>query len=68
MIADAPWIREAEMYGVDDGPEIRCPICGEECEEIILDNGGNVCGCEHCTRSKDAYEWYQDRLEAGRDV
>lgn len=67
-IADAPWIRNAEMYGVDDGPVIECPICGSEhCEEIVLDENDNVLGCNLCTRTKDAYEWYMDLREAERD-
>ena len=39
-LPDAPWIREAEMFGpppYDDGPDPVCPICGEECETIYTD-------------------------------
>ena len=66
QIPDAPWIREAERYGYPTGPEIHCPVCGEECTDIFLDNYRNVVGCNRCMSTVDAYEWYQDEVENGR--
>lgn len=66
MIADAPWIRDAEMYG--DGPclEPECPVCGSRCE-TIYEIGGSVVGCEHCVDEYDAYEWLAQKIEDGRE-
>ena len=43
-----------------------CPVCGEQCEEIFKDINGEVCGCDRCITSRDAYEWQgeQDQLQA----
>ena len=57
QIPDAPWIRDAEINGVPETPAPICPICGEEAEEFYLDYGGDVVGCDHCVRVKDAYQY-----------
>ena len=66
QIPDAPWIREAERNGVPDWPSVKCPVCGEECEEIYLDNYRTACGCNRCISTQDAYEWLQDEIERMR--
>ena len=66
QIPDAPWIREAERNGYDTGTHVCCPVCGEICDEIYLDNYRNACGCNRCISTMDAYDWYQDELEKGR--
>jgi hypothetical protein len=67
-IPDAPWVREAEMYGIDGGGNryVCCPVCEEECSDIWLDGDGNACGCNRCMRKKDAVEWMQDMIERSR--
>ena len=40
-----------------------CPICGEECEEIFFDKAGDVCGCENCVTSRDAWEWFWEQKD-----
>lgn len=40
-----------------------CPICGEECEEIFFDKAGDVCGCENCVTSRDAWEWLWEQKD-----
>ena len=65
-LPDAPWIREAEMYGMppyDDGPDPVCPICGKECEMIYMDQNGTEVGCEHCIRTTDAWIWQDEHKE-----
>ncbi len=65
-LPDAPWIREAEMYGMppyDDGPAPVCPICGKECETIYKDKDGDVFGCDQCVRTQDAWEWQDEQKE-----
>lgn len=62
-IPDAPWIRDAEINGVPDSDPVICPVCDEECEDIYLDRNGDVCGCEHCMRIRDAWEWMEEMRE-----
>ncbi len=61
MIADAPWVRDAELNGIGESlPDPVCPVCGAECEHIFL-IGGEVVGCECCVEVKDACEWDDER-------
>lgn len=39
----------------DEPPEIRCPLCGAECETIYK-GGGDIIGCENCIERVDAYD------------
>ena len=45
----------------DDTP--ICPICGEECEEIFFDKEQQVCGCDRCVSSRDAWEWMWEQQD-----
>ena len=60
-IPDAPWIRQAEMYGVPDNditPDIiDCPVCGKACSTIYA-KWPDVFGCENCVDVWDADEWW----------
>ena len=56
MLADAPWIREAENDGMPDGPDPKCPLCGQECSTLYVVDG-EVLGCENCVETVDAYDW-----------
>lgn len=56
-IPDAPWIRDAERYGVDEAPSPRCPVCGDECELIYADKDGVAVGCDECLEHWNALEW-----------
>ena len=69
QLPDAPWIREAEMYGYPpyDVPDVHCPICGKECDTIYKDKFGDEVGCENCIVVEDAYEWDEEKKEAERD-
>ncbi len=55
-IADAPWIRDAEINGMEDCPQPICPVCGAVAESIFLVNGSEI-GCDFCVETKDAYDW-----------
>ena len=55
-IPDAPYIREAEMYGIPSPDPVFCPVCGAECEDFYIQEG-DVIGCECCIRVRDAYDW-----------
>ena len=61
MIADAPWIREAEMFGPPDPPPVFCPCCGEECQTIYFDKDGNEFACDNCLQEQSADDWDQER-------
>ena len=66
-IKDAPYIRDAELFGMDDGPEIewKCPVCGADCPERFFVNikTDEVIGCDECMGEVDAYEWTLDTME-----
>lgn len=64
MIPDAPWIRNAELYGVDEPDPVICPICGEECGTIYKDRNGDVFGCDNCVEIMEAYDYLQEEKEA----
>ena len=56
-IPDAPYIQEAERYGIPSPDPVCCPVCGKECERIFQDKDGDVFGCDMCVKSIDAYYW-----------
>ena len=65
-LPDAPWIREAEMNGMppyDYGPEPVCPICGRECETIYFNKDGEPFACDCCVKTKDAWEYQDEKKE-----
>jgi len=68
QIPDAPWIRQAELYGypADEPDPVECPCCGEECETIYADRDGNVFGCDRCVMKQDSWEWAEEEKERTR--
>ncbi len=58
QVPDAPWIRDAELNGMDGPPEIQCPVCGEDCETIYTDINGDPVGCNECITLWEADEWW----------
>lgn len=57
QLPDAPWIREAELFGPPEGDHVYCPYCNEEDPEyFVLDSGGEVIGCSCCTSQADPFE------------
>ena len=57
-IPDHPVIRNMEATGTPDGKEPvypHCPICGKDCETVIVKDGAVVC-CDECGDFKDAWE------------
>lgn len=54
QIPDAPWVRDAELYGAQDYPEPVCPICGKEATWAYYDSDGNLLGCDCCITRKSA--------------
>lgn len=64
-VPDAPWIRDAEMYGTGSAePDPICPVCEEECGTIYFDVNMEPCGCDKCITTRDAWDWWQDKLES----
>jgi len=70
MIPDAPWIREAELWGMPpyDEVEVYCPICGRECETIYKDSEGTEFGCNNCVKEIDARDWAEEFVGADYEV
>lgn len=67
QIPDAPWIRDAERYGVPEVDELICPVCGKEAESFFIDSNNDIIGCDECIRMVDAYEWYESKGEEQDD-
>ena len=66
MIPDAPYIREAEMFGMPPYDEPKCPVCGRECNSIFLDQNREAFGCEHCVKEEDSYDWRERQQDEDR--
>lgn len=63
-VMDAPWIREAELFGPDEPEDFNCPICGEENpEDFYIDKDGELLGCSACVKRVDAYDYYVRHLK-----
>lgn len=58
-IQNAPWIRDAEAFGMDDPEPVLCPNCHEECETLFVSSDGDVLGCENCVTTNDAFDWME---------
>ena len=62
-LPDAPWIREAEAYGLPETKTIRCPVCGAENPKyFIVSCWGEAAGCSQCSDIVNAYEWTAQQL------
>lgn len=49
VIADAPYIREAENDGVGCSETPICPVCYKEAERFYVGKGTrDILGCENC--------------------
>lgn len=58
-VPDAPWIREAEIFGMPEGENVYCPACNEENPEwYVVDDYGSVIGCSDCLGRIDPREFY----------
>ena len=67
QIPDAPYIREAERWGMPPYEEPpNCPVCGCSCNTVFMDKWNNVVGCDTCMTEKDAWEWWEDEKEANK--
>lgn len=63
---DAPWIRQAERFGIPGPEPVKCPCCGEECETIYKDQYGNPFACDMCVIEQEAWEWNEaEKLASG---
>lgn len=68
-VPDAPWIREAETNGMPDAETVYCPVCGaEDPEDFVLDDGGDVIGCDCCLRRVDPWRYMADKKAGVRRV
>ena len=49
-----------------DPPETEnpvCPVCGWECDTVILNLNGDVIGCDNCLIIRDAVMWDEERRD-----
>jgi len=56
-LPDAPWIRDAELNGVDAPDDYHCPVCGEDNPEWFYIQDGELLGCEFCVEQVSAADW-----------
>ena len=59
-IADAPWIRDAELNGMPESKDVYCPICNEENPEWFYVQSREIVGCSCCIDRYDPWEWAAD--------
>lgn len=61
-LPDAPWIRDAEINGMPDAPDIYCPVCGAKDPDYIFTDGDgtNAVGCDCCLKRHDAQDWWYE--------
>lgn len=38
-----------------------CPVCGSECETVVLNKNGEVIGCDECLDIRDAQFWMEEQ-------
>lgn len=59
-VMDHPQIANALKTGYPHGePNYpHCPICGNECDEIYMNEDGEIFACDECLRTKSA--WFVD--------
>ena len=63
MIADAPWIRDAEINGVENAPDLKCPVCYSICETLYTNGGrSGVVGCENCISTIDPWDYWEEEM------
>ena len=46
-------IRTGYPHGEPNYP--HCPICGSECEEIYMNEDGDIFACDECLKTKSAW-------------
>ncbi|MBP5727105.1 MAG: hypothetical protein J6Y48_08550 [Clostridia bacterium] len=68
MIPDAPYIREAELYGMPGPEEIECPCCGKLCKKIYTEaSDWEAIGCENCIKERESWEWIEMIREINKE-
>ena len=67
-IPDAPWIREAEQYGMPGPEEIECPCCGKLTKKIYTEASDlEPIGCDHCVKEREVWEWIEMVQEMNKE-
>ena len=58
FIKDAPYVVDAERYGMPHPEPVFCRLCGKQCREIYVSTLDNEpVGCDRCLDVFDAEEW-----------
>ena len=58
FVKDAPYIVDAERYGMPHPDKVVCPKCGNVCETIYA-FGDEAIGCENCVNVLYATDWME---------
>lgn len=60
-IPDAPWIRDAETYGMPEAEDVSCPVCYAENPEWIMTDAcyEEIC-CSECAEQVDAWDYMDE--------
>ena len=59
-IPDAPWIREAELFGPPEPDNVYCPVCHEENPEWFYVQAGEILGCSCCISREDPFDYVEE--------
>lgn len=62
QLPDDPIVMNMMRTGHPDGkeePQPICPVCGEECDTLFL-NDGQIVGCENCVETRSAWDLLVD--------
>ena len=44
-----------------------CPVCKGDCNEFYFDVNGDICGCDRCVHTRDAWEYTAEQNELKAD-
>ncbi len=52
-----PWMSEYDRWKLtppDEPPKRKCPVCGADTNEVLVDDYRDVFGCAECVKPEDA--------------
>lgn len=49
------------MIPPEDDP-VYCPVCGEECDKVVINENNEVIGCDQCLRIEYASFWKEEQI------
>ena len=62
-----PMIAEMERHLSEQESAPQCPVCGEYCETVFVNDDNYLAGCEHCILDSftavDSWDWWAREKE-----